>query len=178
MIYASFNDNDRVLTLSGLIQWDYGQKLTIRGLHIPGDTIECHFAEQGKSEAVIVIGEVNDCGDIVVDIPNFMLKSGRDIRVYVYLATATEGETIRQINLSVKPRPKPTDYNAPADKNVLEQILEIAQSKADGLTYDGNLLQLTSGGKPIGEGVEITAGSDSDMTPIENEEIDTIIEGG
>ena len=52
LIKAIFNEEINVVTVPGLIQWDYGQKLLILGLNLP-DVTEVHFASDTLySEAI------------------------------------------------------------------------------------------------------------------------------
>ena len=122
----------------GLTQYDFGQKMEIRGLQVQEPTIEVHFA-QGGNEALRQIGAVKD-GTIFVDIPDVLLLSSDRIKAYVYRTTETEGETIRTISMPVKRREKPVDFQNVEIKNALHQVLEIAQSvrnDADTGVFDG-----------------------------------------
>ena len=176
MITAYFNPNDTALWLDRLTQWDFGQMLKICGLCIPGDTIEVHFSD-GRMNALRVIGEVQD-GEITVRIPDILLQTGRDLTAYIYLTNSGEGRTIRTVHLKVQPRAKPEDYEAPADRNALQQVLEIARGRADGLTLEGDELQLTADGKPIGDPVRLPAGEGgASMEPLTEQEIDEIMKG-
>ena len=174
MIYASFNDTDKTITLSGLTQWDYGQQLKISGLKIAQDHIQVHFARESGCEALIVMGQVDDCGDVLVDIPNVLLKCRGRLLAYVYLDDGRQGETIRTIRLDVKARPKPQDYSAPDEKHFIEQLYSEVKGKADGLVLENGTLQLVAGDKPIGEAVTLPEGG-GEMTPMTEEEIDTML---
>lgn len=175
MLIANFNPDDRAIYLSGLYQWDYGQQLKICGLEIQTPQIQVHFAQSGAPDALIVIGEVQE-GNILAEIPNIQLRQSREITAYVYPATESEGETIREVHLKVKARAKPEEYDAPDQKNALQQILDVAQGKADGAEIVDGVLQLTAGGSPVGDPVELPGGA-GDMEPISNEEIDQTMKG-
>lgn len=176
MIYAGFNDTDTILFLEGLTQWDYGQKLKIAGLKIPQDHVQVHFAREGAREALIVMGTVDDCGDVLVDIPNVLLKCGNRIIAYIYVDDGKQGETIREIKISVKPRAKPQDYSAPDEKHLIEQLFTSIQGKADGITLEDGKLQLVAGDTPVGEAVELpSGGGGGDMSPLTEEEIDSLL---
>ena len=128
--------------------------------------------------ALVVLGKVED-GDITVDIPNELLKRSGTIQAYVYKTIPGEGKTIFEIRLSVKARKKPEDYEAPADKHVLEQVLEQLNKKGDRLYLEENRMQLFSGENLLSE-VELPEGGGSETVEIEsitNPEIDEIMKG-
>ena len=174
MIHAGFNDTDTILHLKGLTQWDRGQKLKITGLNIQEDHIQIHFAKEGDREALIEMGVVDECGDISVDIPNVLLKDKRRLLVYVYLDDGVSGETIKEIQITIKERAKPIDYTDPGDKHLLEQLYEKVSMKADGVSVVDGSLQLMADGKPIGEPVKLPTGS-SDLSALSEEEIDDLM---
>lgn len=177
MIYANFGEEERTLWIRGLTQWDYGRVLKISGLNLAGDSIQVHFANEGCGEALVQLGAVDKSGNITVKIPNELLKNGRDINAYVYLADKEFGKTIREIWIAVKPRPKPKDYEEVEDQHTLEQLLEAINKKADGLALKDVDLQLTSEGTPIGEAVALPTGGSADVNPITIPEIDEIMKG-
>ena len=87
------------------------------------------------------------------------MESGRGIKIYVYVADAASGETVRYAYLNVRARPKPEDYDAPADKSLLRQMMDALDKKADDLKLDEEgWLQLLSGENPIGNRVRLTTG--------------------
>ena len=96
---------------------------------------------------------------------------------YVYKTIPGEGKTIFEIRLSVKARKKPEDYEAPADKHVLEQIVEQLKQKGDGLQLEGNQLQLLSGNDPISSVNLPNSGGTVEIESITNPEIDEIMKG-
>lgn len=172
MVVANCSEDDRTVSIRKLTQWDYGQVLKVCGIPVRSDTIQVHFALEGSDSALIVLARVED-GNILAEIPNSMLKNGRDINAYIYVANESEGRTIYKITLYVKKRPRPEEYDAPADKNVLQQIIESVSKKADGIKIDGKKVQLLSGEKEIGTAAELpeTAGT---IEAITTEEIDSL----
>lgn len=162
-------------TAEGLWQWDYGQLLKISGLRIQEDHVQVHFAPVGGRKALIRIGEVDSDGDIIVPIPDELLRKGEDLFAYIYVADEIRGETTHEIRLPVKRRAKPQEYDAPDEKNALEQILTIAKGKADGLSLDGGNLQLTAQGEPIGQAVSLPGGGGAGVEEITNQEIDNMM---
>lgn len=163
-------------TAGGLWQWDYGQVLKISGLRIQEKHIQVHFTPVGCNEALIQIGEVDSDGDIIVPIPNELLRKGEDLFAYIYAADEFSGETTHEIRLPVKRRAKPQEYDAPDEKNALEQILAIAEGKADGLSLDDDgSLQLTAKGEPVGEAVTLPGGGGAGVDAITIQEIDDMM---
>lgn len=175
MFTAKFNENESCTKVYGLWQWSFGQKLKIVGVPVSEHTIEVHFSEEGNEEALRVLANVED-GAIISDIPNELLRSGRNLFAYVYFANETEGATVRKVNMFVRPRAKPRDYSAPEDRDMLQQILAIAKGKADDLILRGKMLQLASEGKEIGNEVELPAGT-GEVESLTDAEIDKIMEG-
>lgn len=172
MIQAVFNTEESIC-VSGLWQWDYGQELQIYGLDIA--QAEVHFAVSGCDEAVITVAQSCE-GALVTKIPDRLLELGREIRAYVYIADASSGETVRTISLPVERRPKPDDYDSPAEKNLLRQMMDKLDKKADNLQLSDGNLQLLSGQNEIGEKIRLPTGS-GEVESITNTEIDEMMEG-
>ena len=153
---VDFKDDRKNITVIGLDQWDYGQKLEIYG--IPDVThAEVYFCCESDTEALIKQAQVTD--HITADIPDKLLRTGENLKAYVYIATATEGKTIRTITMIVNRRQRPEDYTALPEKNLLREILEKLDLKADDIELKENELQLLSGGKGIGSKIRLPGGS-------------------
>ena len=166
MIIAVFDECSRRVDIDGkLTQWDYGQVLQICGMEVEEEQIQVHFTDKCTN------------GDITVDIPNELLKRSGTIQAYVYKTIPGEGKTIFEIRLSVKARKKPEDYEAPADKHALEQIVERLKQKGDGLQLEGNQLQLLSGKDTISSVNLSNSGGTVEIESITNSEIDEIMKG-
>ena len=156
MIRADFENNGHSISVPGLTQWDYGQVLEIYGLQY-AISVEVHYAIRRQCEdAIIDVPNVRE-GVIYSRIPDKLLESGEELCAYVYIADKDSGETVRTIVLPVKRRPKPGDYDAPAEKNLLRQLMEQVKGKADSMTLDesGRYLQLTSDGKLVGDRIRL-----------------------
>ena len=153
MIMAVFQDQDSAVTATGLTQWDYGQVLRILGLCGLKRT-EVHFALDGGGAALIQLAEVEEDGAVTVPIPDCLLETGRSIVAYVYVTDQTSGETIRTIKMPVTRRAKPQDYDSPADKSLLRQVLDQLAIKADDLS-----LQLMAQGQGIGTKIRLPSGT-------------------
>lgn len=104
-IKAIFSAGVDTLTVSGLHQWDYGQKLEIHGLGLPA-MIEVHFACLNMQEAHVRIGTTTD-GVTTVAIPDGCLEHDTPLRAWVYVVDATSGRTEKTIMLPIAARTKP-----------------------------------------------------------------------
>ena len=177
MIAVAFDGQKKRAEVGGLTQWDYGRKLRVHDLKPqPGEIFEFHYAPEGCCEAFRCKGDINEDGYIESDIPSKFLELGVNINAYVYRTDPEKGMTIYTIYLIVKKRPKPEDYDAPADKNIIRQMQEELAGKADGMQMTDAGLQLMSGDDPIGPPVELPSAS-VDIMPIPDTEIDEIMKG-
>ena len=138
MITAVFTDNDDYAHAYGLWQWDYGQQLRIEGLHLP-TAVEIHFAlTETGGEAITRVGTTKD-GVTTVTIPDSMLEGNStvwtadkayNIYAWVYLSDKSSGETIKQITMQVKSRPKPEAFEAPGDGEIFHEAIEAVNDAA------------------------------------------------
>ena len=156
MITVHFNDGDLTARGVGLYQWDYGQDLVITGLELPEQT-EVHFAAGFMDKALIVLGKTSG-GVTTVRIPDKLLETGESLKAYIYLADENKGETVRTISLPVTGRPKPEDYDSPADENLLWKLMGQVAGKADNAKLVDGALQLLSGDKEIGDRIRLPSG--------------------
>lgn len=157
MIRAVFNEHEDYIKIAGLTQWDYGQELRIIGLgDLKGQ--EVHFAAGNSTKALISPAEILPDGSISTRIPDKLLETGENIKAYVYVVDSETGKTVRTILLYVTRRPKPEDYDSPAEKNLLRQVLEKLDAKADKIDLvDGELI-LKSGGTELGKRIRLPTG--------------------
>lgn len=158
MIKVYFEGNEESTRAYGLTQWDYGQQLKIYGVENLR-TAEVHFSA-GEKETEISLGQIEEDGTISAMIPNKLLETGLEIRAYIYVATADSGETVRTVILPVQRRPRPGDYSSPGDKNLLRQLIEKTDSKADDIRIQEGYLQLLSGEKEIGSRIRLPTGGE------------------
>lgn len=170
MIVAKFSGSD-ITTAHGLTQWDYGQELAIEceGMEIPDGT-EINFYQDKLSSIAYLNGNQ-------VSIPDLMLQDCEMVDAYVYVRSESMGETILTIRLPIISRPKPDNYVLP-DYTDYKRLLPAGgepgqipvkleegdyaigwERRADGITYDGEYLQLMSGDVPVGERVRMIGGS-------------------
>lgn len=164
MILAEFKPGEYSVAAFGLVQWDYGQTLKIKGVEVE-KTPEIHFSTNRK-EAVIVIGKIVE-GEIEAKIPNNLLEEGEEIKAYLYVADPDSGKTIRKIHLPVKRREKPEGYIEEDEQNLLRKLMDELKGKADNIQMTDGYLQLLSGVTPIGDRVRLPAGSGGTAREIE-----------
>lgn len=116
-------------------QWDYGYKLHINGLSDFGGSVEVHFSfNEVGGEAERSIAEVTETG-VIVEFPNWLLEREHNGNYYayafIYPATADAGQTIKTIVFPVMGRPKPADWTKKNDPDVIAQLNEKIEKKAD-----------------------------------------------
>lgn len=150
------NQENDFIRCTGLTQWDYGQELEITGLPDVKNA-ELHYCLEGDAEAEIMPASITG-EKITAPIPDELLKKGRNICAYLYLATREKGETIKTIFLSVRRRARPNDYSAPPEKNLLRQLMEELGKKADNAKIIDGAFQLLSDEKEIGDRIRLPSG--------------------
>ena len=137
---AIFGETTETVTLSGLYQWDYGQKLYIKGLNLPS-TLEIHFSNKKVNEAIVMVATTE--GEYtIVDIPNKLLEENKDIIAYIFYTHATEGKTLKKVVLKVEERTKPQDFISenPDASGLLEDVLnKINQNIKDNAQFKTDL---------------------------------------
>lgn len=122
MLIAEFSHKGEEIEIENeLWQYDYGQRLQIKGLDLP-ETFEVHFAWKDSEKAKVVIGSTI-AGISTVDIPNIALEQRKTITAYIYLSDTTEGETVNTIVLSVNKRKAPENFEAPEDVDLFHHTL-------------------------------------------------------
>lgn len=136
MLEAIFTDAILSITLTGLFQWDYGQKLYIKGVNLQ-EISQVHFSNSKEKEA-IVMPAVKQGDYVVCDIPNVLLEKSLDITAWVYDIGENSGETVRTIILKVEPRTKPQDFisqNPDAEDILAGMIADINGMIADNAEF-------------------------------------------
>lgn len=136
MIIVNFDsEKDTYKTVTGLWQWDYGQKLHIQGLKLPA-AVEIHFSLlRSGGEAVTRIGVTRD-GVTDVVIPDSMLENGNKsmdyyIYAFIYLSDAESGQTEYRISMPVRSRPKPETYREPEAAEIFREAITAVNAAAD-----------------------------------------------
>jgi len=144
-IKAIFTEGVNELTVSGLHQWDYGQKLEIHGLALPA-LIEVHFACLNMTEAVVRVGTTAD-GVTTVAIPDGCLEHDTPLRAWVYVIDTTSGKTERTIHLPIIARTKPqgAESRQPFDVDEYAEALEQINTTVEG--WRDGIVDQNDGGK-------------------------------
>lgn len=125
MITATFTDGVNIVTAHGLTQWDYGQKLEIRGISTLPASFQVHFACKKATEAIVRLGATID-GVGLTTIPDALLEQDTELRAWIYLIGDGTGETIRLIQIPIVPRLKPQDFISvitPSQQTMLEEFM-------------------------------------------------------
>ena len=130
------------ITVNGLHQWDYGQKLEIHSADL-GAIVEVHFACAGMKEAVVRVCDAVD-GTAVTTIPDRCLEQTTPITAWVFekneKENATVGLTTKTITLPIIPRTKPqSSVSVPEDHADTYSELIAAVNKAVGKLTDGTV---------------------------------------
>lgn len=112
IVTADLSNEKREVSVHGLSQWDYGQVLRVTGLKVDDGDIDVHFSLQRTGNSALVVTATVKDGVLLAPIPNILLTEtcSRKIYVFIYLEDAESGQTIRNLTLFVKLRPKPEDY--------------------------------------------------------------------
>lgn len=164
IVTAVFQDGEQYCRVRNVWQYDHGQILRIQGLTLPA-AVEIHFSlTDTGGEAATRIGITKDNVTDVI-IPDSLLENdgateNYNIYAFVYITDPGSGETEYKITISVKSRPKPENAGPTTWEEVLKAVNQIANEKADSLSYKDNILKLMSGEKELSR-VTIVAGSGS-----------------
>ncbi len=109
MIEVAFNgDEERVKSNQHVYQWDTGQKVMVSGL---GNSAinKVHFSFKGLITAYVV-DTTNTSGTITVDVPDIVLRYGKDIYMYLCIENTTGILTIKTVIIPVVKRNMPENY--------------------------------------------------------------------
>lgn len=104
---AVFKDNSGVKR-DFLWQYDRGQTLILEDLPYE-QAPEVHFSTPTYDDALITNCIYNG-GTLKVAIPDAFLTEAKTITVYLYLNDKNVGETVKSLDIAVRPRKKPVDY--------------------------------------------------------------------
>lgn len=139
MIVTTLKRDTTSTVASGILwQYDYGQKLQIKGLDLP-PTVEVHFAlKETDGDVLSRIGTTKD-GVTEVAIPDSMLEGNGatfDYKIYafVYVTDETSGETVCKFIIPVTSRPKPNTIDTPEEEEAFRSsiayVLEVSIEEA------------------------------------------------
>ena len=139
---------DIKLRLLGLWQYDFGQILQVDGLDLP-EVVQVHFYIKTKKIpneeplAYRVIAEVTD-GILTVPIPDILLinkntRKNYNIHAYIYRVDDESGESIAEIVMPVRARPKPDDYIPPdVEYSLADQVTQALNKATETLEIISN----------------------------------------
>lgn len=115
-------------------QWDKGQTICFSNSYDLTDPPTVHWCNRMSEEALQVKTAI-DNGKIYADIPNTLLQEPYPLIGYVYLYKSEDiSETILQIRIPLKSRPKPSDYYY--IENVDRISLTTINNKLDNVCYN------------------------------------------
>lgn len=140
MLIANFTNYGEEITVDGLWQYDYGQRLQINGLNLP-DVFEVHLFWKGLEEAKVVTGYTEN-NKFYVDIPNESLKQRQAITVYIYLSTPETGKTVNTVMMFVNKRPEPEGFEIPEDIDLFHHTLTAVGEYTSYKNYNIWLIEL------------------------------------
>ena len=128
-ITANFSNGGRQCITRKLFQYDYGQKVLIKGLNLP-QSFEFHISNSNspKASSNIFLGNNNE-----IIIPDEYLTSGEDIYIWIFLhQTTSDGQTRYTINIPIQKRPKAESKEpTQVEQNVIDQLISSLEQKVD-----------------------------------------------
>jgi hypothetical protein len=131
-IKAIFPAGVEALTVHGLHQWDYGQKLEITHPDLPA-VAEVHFSAVGAQDAIVRVGNGDD-GVLEAPIPDELLEQSRPVLAWVYVVGETSGTTMLTVTMPLQARARPTapgPLPAPLSDKYTEALAAINAAVAD-----------------------------------------------
>lgn len=128
-ITANFSNGGRQCITRKLFQYDYGQKVLIKGLNLP-QSFEFHISNSNspKASSNIFLGNNNE-----IIIPDEYLTSGEDIYIWIFLhQTTSDGQTRYTINIPIQKRPKAEGKEpTQVEQNVIDQLISSLEQKVN-----------------------------------------------
>lgn len=108
MMIGSYLLDENGNIVKNLYQWDVNQKLIIEAYNI-ATAPKIHFCNKNSEQALVVSSTISD-NKIVANIPNILLREPYNILAYVYLENNDSGKTVKVIEIKLRKRVKPDDY--------------------------------------------------------------------
>lgn len=149
-------------------QWDTKQKLIV----LDESVTEVHFSNRDMNHSITRnVYELE--GKRVCNVPDIILQLPRNLVAYA----CSDDKTVKSVKFAVIKRPIPDDYVMEKEEEIDEKFTQIDialealnERKADNIVYDedGQYVQLTANGEPIGDKVEL---SDIGASGIDNCEV-------
>lgn len=118
-VTAVISGDSRFTISDPIMKEDKGLKLKIKGIVFPAN-YEVDFSTSEKSgESVTMIGDASG-----VEIPEYLIKTGKDIYAFLYWVGDGYGRTPHTIRIPNKLRPDRTDITPePAEQSVIDQTI-------------------------------------------------------
>ena len=137
--------DSRGRSIYNLTQWDINQKLIIEDEYsVNGKAPTVHFCNKKSTVALGVKSTVTD-GKIIADIPNKLLEEPYNIIAYIFVVEdGNSGKTVETINIPVRPKPKPSDYEYTDNADIVYLSDVIAQVEQLEKDMNGLFLQVKS----------------------------------
>lgn len=145
MVEAIFTETTTSLIIAGLTQWDYGQKLHIKGLELP-EVAQIHFCNITQKEAIVMPLTKHDDAWIC-EIPNVLLEYNYDIKAWIFVTSKEQGETVKTIYLKVEKRAKPQDFiseNPDATDILSDVVNKVNQNIKDNAEFKEDITEQQS----------------------------------
>ena len=95
-------------TTDSVYQWDLNHTLHITGLTV-NNAPTIHFTNKKRDTAIVVQSKIVD-DVITAPVPNELLQEPYNVIAYVHTYDDNHAKTIETINIPVRPRAKPDDY--------------------------------------------------------------------
>lgn len=108
------------------MQYDSGQKLLVNNLP---NNCEAHWVYKGLPDDVDV--DIRKFEDNICKIPDLAFLYDTTVTCYIFYRTESKVETIAEITLPIKSRPKPENYIVSDDVPRIENVIDAAIRKID-----------------------------------------------
>lgn len=116
-------------TIQTLTQWDINQSIYIEDSGFTNPP-QFHFCNKNTEKALVVQSTLNSDGVLVVPVPNLLITEPYTISMYVYLFEDNAGKTIETIQIPVRQRPQPDDFEFEDNTEIINLSNIAAEMKA------------------------------------------------
>ena len=130
-VKVNFRPGENTARITGLWQWDYGQKLEIHGLDLPKN-VSVEYSINKSEPTTDRIG-ITENKITVVDIPNEIMELHGDLKVYIRITHPDSGSTEYVISGRIKEREKPSGCTEPEPEteNLFGKTIEAVNESAE-----------------------------------------------
>lgn len=95
-ISVTFEEGQRIATVYGPWQYDYGQTLEASGIAGLPEAVPVHYAVEGGTTTTTRLGRFAD-GVLAVDIPDAMFQQAAAFWGYLFWVDAESGQTVKGV---------------------------------------------------------------------------------